>query len=183
MYFYHCSHSSLPIRDVVKECRPEPHIEIGAENYLSKCYRQNIKLLLSRRMKYVFLVTMCNNRTLKRFYKRRYVVGYILVRQKGWHKDHYFVKGETKIFPFEEAYPLRDLFNRLDPQKMRFFYSRRILNKTATARLIEFFRGRRSILEKCIEEIKNRDPNNKTCHYAQDPGKCMFFQECLRFKE
>lgn len=36
-YFQHYSKSKLPIRDVI--VKTEPHIEIGAENYLRRCYQ------------------------------------------------------------------------------------------------------------------------------------------------
>ena len=47
-YFYHSPSSDLPVRDVLGEYndkntnKTEPHIEIGVENFLKKCYQNNI---------------------------------------------------------------------------------------------------------------------------------------------
>jgi hypothetical protein len=54
-YFWHSPSSKLPVRDVLGENKvngesvgrkPEPHIEIGAENFIAKCYQTNIRKIL-----------------------------------------------------------------------------------------------------------------------------------------
>jgi hypothetical protein len=56
-FFRHYPKSDIPIRDITK--KPEPHIEIGAENYLRTCYHPNIRGFCQ---KYLFLCTTCRNR-------------------------------------------------------------------------------------------------------------------------
>jgi hypothetical protein len=44
-FFFHSPSSELPIRDILNEHgkghKTEPHIEIGAENYINCCYQSN----------------------------------------------------------------------------------------------------------------------------------------------
>jgi hypothetical protein len=70
-FFFHSRSSKLPIRDILNEQKQghktEPHIEIGAENYISCCYQKNnIVPFLKSREKYLFLFTTCKNRELNR---------------------------------------------------------------------------------------------------------------------
>lgn len=63
-YFFHSPSSKLPIRDVLNEqkrgYKTEPHIEIGAENYINRCYQSNnIMPFLKSKGKYLFLFTTC----------------------------------------------------------------------------------------------------------------------------
>ena len=163
--------------------KTEPHIEIEAENYLRRCYQRSIRWFIENNMKYIFLLTKCRNKRLKRFYGEQFIVGYIERREVGQHRGHYFVKGEVKIAHFEESYPILNLFNRKLSRRELLSHRYYVLDSDKTAEIIQFLKNSRNILRECVEEIKRLDPCNKTCHYAQDPGKCMFFQECLRFKE
>jgi len=87
-YFYHSPSSELPVRDVLGEQKAkgksvgqktEPHIEIGAENYINCCYqRKNIVPFLKSEEKYLFLFTTCKCQNLKVHYGEKFVVGYII---------------------------------------------------------------------------------------------------------
>lgn len=70
-YFYHSPSSKIPIRDVLGENmidshsvgrKTEPHLEIGAENYIRRCWARNISRFIEENKKYLFLLTVCKNK-------------------------------------------------------------------------------------------------------------------------
>ena len=80
-YFFHSPSSKFPIRDVLDEQKrgdkTEPHIEIGAENYINRCYQSNnIMPFLKSKGKYLFLFTTCKAKDHK-YYNRKCIVGFI----------------------------------------------------------------------------------------------------------
>lgn len=68
-FFYHSPSSELPIRDVLNENKKghktEPHIEIGAENYINPCYQSYIKSFAKSDEEYLFLFTRCKDKSNK----------------------------------------------------------------------------------------------------------------------
>lgn len=92
-FFFHSPSSSLPIRDVLNEqrsgCKTEPHIEIGAENFLNCCYQSNnIIPFLRSREKYLFLFTKCKNANLSQ-YNKKLIVGLKRHGAQAGHKGRY----------------------------------------------------------------------------------------------
>ena len=177
-FFYHSPSSELPVRDVLNEQgrdhKTEPHIEIGAENFINPCYQKNnIVPFLKSREKYLFLFTTCKSEKLKDYLNRRFIVGYIIKQKIINCGDHYAVQGKTKLYTFEDAYPLEILF----PSTYRNMRIRK-LSKEETRKVLNHFKTKRNILLECINEIKRLDRKNLTCK-----GKnCRFRKECLRFR-
>jgi len=175
-YFYHSPSSELPVRDVKNECRKghktEPHIEIGAENFLEECYQKNnIIPFLEKSDKYLFLLT--------RYKDERYIVGYIIKEYWFEFNGHYGVRGKTKIYSFKDAYPFKKLvLPGKNPDAIRI----KKFNEEDTKKIITHFNGRKNILAACIKEIKALDENNETCYFADNPDRCPFINECLRWK-
>ncbi len=101
-FFQHYPKSNFPIRNVTKKV--EPHVEIGAENFLWKCYQPNIRGLCNNMEKYLFLCTTCKNPALraKTYYGKRFMVGYIQVDSKiiVHDPDQWAVKGTLHLVPF-----------------------------------------------------------------------------------
>ncbi|TAN41155.1 MAG: hypothetical protein EPN24_04230, partial [Candidatus Methanoperedens sp.] len=98
-YFYHSPSSELPVRDILEKLKTEPHIEIGAENYLAKCYPTNISKFAGSDMKYLFLVTTCKKKEINRKFGKnktnQFIVGYI-VKEKAFDTGgHICVRGST----------------------------------------------------------------------------------------
>jgi len=177
-YFYHSPSSKLPIRDVRNELKQghktEPHIEIGAENYLKCCYQPNIKSFLKCDAKYLFLFTMCRNRSLE-FYGTQYIIGSIKKADWGIRDGKcWFVKGPTKIYHFEDSMSVKDIFglnlSRSGISKHKW------VNKNLTKELLVHFEEKESILKECVREIANLDEDNLTCMGVQ----CKNKNECLR---
>ena len=152
-FFYHCSSSSLPIRDVIQRMKTEPHIEKRAENYMRKCYyRNNILPFLKSTEKYLFLFTTCTSSRkefpeMSRYRDRRFIVGYIKKEKAPWRNDHYAVQGETKLVAFEDAMPIEALFRKP-------FRAVRLLGKDETRRVLAKLKRGRNILHKCLNELK-----------------------------
>lgn len=202
-FFFHSPSSELPVRDVRNEQKKghktEPHIEIGAENYIYCCYQSNnIIPFLKSNERYLFLFTTCKNKKLDNYYGKRFVVGYIvrqpyispircdcseLIRcgfidcENCEEQQHYAVRGEVKIFSFKDAYPLKRLFpTHKNIQNIRI----KCLSEIETERLLKHFKDKDNILSNCIEEINRLDKYNRTCQ-----GKnCKYYQkECLRWNQ
>ena len=182
-FFYHSPSSELPVRDVLSEQKKghktEPHIEIGAENYISPCYQSNnIIPFLKSDNKYLFLATNCKWKNHKHFGKK-VIVGFII--KKGFAKTeagHYAVIGDTFIYSFDDGLT----FDELN-------YSKNVrlkkVNLNDSKRILNHFKGKINKLEDCILEIKRLDKKNKdskkTCKILK--GKiCNFQKSCLRWK-
>jgi hypothetical protein len=180
-YFYHSPSSELPIRDVLNEQREghkkEPHIEIGAENYWVGCYQSNnIRPFINNEEKYLFLMTTCRNKNLKSFYGKKFIVGYISKEAFGKNrKDTFFVKGKTALFSFKDSIPIE----RLGYSK---FTRTKLIDEKDTNKILKHLRKKKNILLKCVKEIKKLDENNMTCARIKDRKKCLFKDECLRWK-
>ena len=113
-FFFHSISSKYPIRDVLNEQnhghKTEPHIEIGAENYINCCYQtNNIVPFINSKEKYLFLFTTCKNKELESHYGKRLIVGYI---EKQGHiscKSHVAAQGKVRMFDFNDTYPLEQI--------------------------------------------------------------------------
>ena len=185
-YFYHSPSSTLPIRDVRNEqCqghKTEPHIEIGAENYVGPCRPTNIVAHLKHDdEKYLFLVTTCRNRNMKECGKP-YVIGYIEKSEKLIiNSKRQAVKGRIVIFPFEESVPYYDIFSHFTPV--------RLVDERKTREILAKFpalneQRRNALLQACIKEIKKLDKDNKkskkTCLVLRG-CTCEYQKKCLRW--
>jgi len=190
-YFYHCPDSDLPIRDVLNKQKQghktEPHIEIGAENYIAKCYQPNIKKFVCSSDKYLFLITTCKNIEInKKIGKNKtnqFIVGYIIKEDAFEIDGHTCVRGSTFIYSFEDSILVKDLFGWN-------FSRRELLNKPfvdeqKTREILMHFGSKESILEECIKKIIELDKRNskdkKTCRVLRGL-ECKFKEECLRWK-
>ena len=177
-FFFHSPSSELPVRDVLngqgRGYKTEPHIEIDAENFINLCYQKNnIIPFLKSREKYLFLFTTCKSMNLKDYLNRRFIVGYIIKQKIIDCGDHYAVQGETKLYAFEDAYPLEILF----PSTYKNMRIKK-LSKEETRKVLNHLKTKRNILLECIDEIKRLDRKNLTCKGEN----CEFRKECLRFR-
>jgi len=182
-YFYHSPLSILPIRDVTNELgrghKTEPHIEIGAENYLEDCYQSNIKRFLLSDARYLFLITTCQNRQLHNHYGIQYIVGYIIKQEwgtgSGERKNSVFVKGKTRLFAFHDAIPSRNLFGKnLDRGGIR---HNLFVDQRKTEKILQHLNGNFIPLKKCVREINKLDENGQTCYHGKE---CEYRKECPR---
>ncbi len=147
MFFYHYPYSTLPIRDIRR--KTEPHIEIGADNFLRRCHQDNAIIpSLKSKAKYLFLSTVCENPP--RYGRIKQIVGYI--EKKGFIKrddkkgTFYAVLGEPFFIPFKFAPTHREvgLING------RRFGS---VNGQITRKILTFFSNIENIFIQCVKEI------------------------------
>ncbi|MGQ4875243.1 MAG: hypothetical protein ACP6IY_14345 [Promethearchaeia archaeon] len=181
-FFYHSPSSKLPVRDVLNEQKyghkTEPHIEIGAENYISSCYQSNnIIPFLKSPEKYLFLVTNCRDKEHK-YFGKKCIVGYI---RKTNHvrasSKRFAVRGDIFIYSFDNSLP----FKQLD-------YSENVrmkkVDENDTKMILNHFKDKENILLDCIKEIMRLDKknilDNKTCKVLRG-SNCDFQNECLRW--
>lgn len=186
-FFFHSPSSELPIRDILNEHgkghKTEPHIEIGAENYINCCYQSNnIAPFLKSNEKYLFLFTTCMSQKHK-YYRKKCIVGYII--KKGFIKnitqqglEYFSVCGETYICSFDDALPLR-LLNYSESIRIK------IVNCNDTAKILDYFKERDNILNECIKEIRRLDEINrveaKTCKVLKGQSCIFKDKNCLRW--
>lgn len=184
-FFFHSPSSKLPIRDVCNEQgsgnKTEPHIEIGAENYINLCYHKNIISFLESKEKYLFLFTTCKCESLgQRYYDKRFIIGYIEKPQdphKGfiYRKDHYAARGRTNLYSFEDACSLEKLLpSHRNPKGIRI----KKLTCDETRQLLNHFEGKTKRFSECIKEIMRIDVENKTC-LLTERRECNYQTECL----
>lgn len=150
-YFYHSPSSPLPIRDVLGEQgagqKTEPYLERNAENYCRCCWQRNIVAFLESSGKYLFLFTKCARKESKHKDKR-YIVGYIRKERCIDRGGFWAVAGKTKVYSFDDAFPLRRLSPATNARHVR-----RVLTKRQTARVLDSFTGKRNILTACLEGL------------------------------
>ena len=185
-FFFHSLSSELPIRDILNEQKrghkTEPHIEIGAENYINCCYQpNNIIPFLKSKERYLFLFTpcKCKSRNLENYYNERFIVGYIIKQRFIDCENHYAVQGKTKLYSFTDAYPMKQLF----PSTYKNIRVKK-LSGNETKKILDHFKGKQNILQDCVEEIKRLEKKNKkkdkTCLILRG-DKCRYQNECLRW--
>jgi hypothetical protein len=180
-YFFHSPLSKLPVRDVTKKKKKEPHIEIGAENYWKECYQPSIKSAIRKNEKYLFLFTTCRNKKLKKKNGKKFIVGYIKRKCHGKYSNgRNFVKGNVFLYPFKHAMPL---------SKLGYSEGTRVklVDEKDTQKILNHFKNKENILNGCIKEIIRLDEENetkdKTCLVISKGYECKFKNECLRWKK
>jgi hypothetical protein len=184
-YFWHSPSSRLPIRDVLGENKvhgksvgrkPEPHIEIGAENFIAGCYQTNIKKFCSSDRRYLFLVTTCRSKRLEEHLNEQYIVGYIVKEEAFDINGHVCVKGFTKIVPFLHDLRMTRFFGRKFSQID--FVHNPTVGENKSNRIRRVGDSHRNQLNSCVKEIARLDEGQHTCEYE----KCIFKEDCLRLK-
>ncbi|HDZ16839.1 MAG TPA: hypothetical protein ENH75_01020 [archaeon] len=182
-YFFHSPSSELPIRDVLDEQKKghktEPHIEIGAENYINKCYQpNNIVPYLKSKGKYLFLFTTCKVKGHK-YFNKKCIVGYIskkeylIILEKNCTESHYAVLGDTYLFSFNNSLPISLLGYKEGIRIKK-------VEKNETRTILNHFRDKSNIVRDCVKEIKRLDKKNITC--KKEEFGCKFKNQCLRWK-
>lgn len=180
-FFRHYPYSELPIRDITE--KPEPHIEIGAENYLVCCYQSNIRGFCHSHEKYLFLCTTCKNRGAgeRKFLGKRFVVGYIKKKACKDMGDRLAVIGDTYIVPFDKKLNYDSLgFSRgIYMQKFSI---------QDTKMLLRLINSHENVVNKCVEEMieKEGKERERGKGVAIDSkclkNRCKFRNQCLRRK-
>jgi len=179
-FFYHSPSSTLPIRDVLNEQREgaktEPHIEIGAENYLAKCYQNNIIDLINNNEQFLFLFTTCRHKKMLQ-YGKKFIVGYIdrtdydkIGRGKN---SRYYIKGKTYLYEFSDSISLSKLGYSEGTR-------RKCINEKDCHKILNHFKNKKNIVKKCIDEIISLDKTNETCP-AKKGKKCPLQKQCPRW--
>ena len=179
-FFYHCPTSKLPIRNVLEGKKigekTEPHIEIGVENYLNRCYQDYLKNAIKNKEKYIFWMTTCKNSSLPE-YKKRMIVGYLeLPKSEEIAQDRSFFKGKPFIFDFKDSLQVTELGYTAFPRMQ-------LVNEENTKKILAHFKGKEDIREECVEEIKVNDPKNITCYRKSKNFECLYENECSRWNE
>lgn len=189
-FFWHYPKSKLPIRDITE--KTEPHIEIGAENYLRTCIQRNIRSFCHNPEKYLFLCTTCKNREVGggEFSGKRFVVGYIEKKKRNGCRNidnRLAVIGKTCIIvPFDK---------KLEYGKLRFKRSRamRRFNKKDGEKLLKIIKTHKNIRRKCVNEMRKKEREyykkyNKKLPIDKKYGGCLqngceFKHKCFRRKK
>lgn len=194
-FFRHYAKSTLPIRDIAgskkDKCgearyrgKTEPHIEIGAENYLRTCIQPNIRGFCNNPEKYLFLCTTCKNREVGKgkFLGKRFVVGYI--EKKGWKKmgdAHLAVMGKTYMVPFDKKLEYMKLEFKRSSGMQRF-------NEEYTKKLLRLIHLHENIIADCVKEMieNEKDERQRGKDIPIDneclKERCEFRDNCIRRK-
>jgi hypothetical protein len=178
-FFYHCPESELPIRNVTDNdkngLKTEPHIEIGVENYLNRCYQDYLQDAIDNNEKYIFWMTTCRNSKLPEYNERR-IIGYLVLQEsKEIDEDRFYFKGKAHIFSFEDSIQVKDLGYFAKPRKQ-------LVEEENSKKILDHFKDKKNIVKECVKEIKKMDPENKTCYRVTYDFDCKFKDECLRWK-
>ena len=184
-YYFSDKNSLLPVRDVLNTqnsgFKTEPHIEIGAENFLKKCMQSNIVQSINKNVKYLFLLTRCQNRILKRHYRQQYIVGYIKIersinRTDGHGNKWKSVMGETKTVSWDDAIPVLNYYTKNFDRPRISVYGK--LDSVMVNVFLNKLKDKEDITDKIIQEIKRLDVENISCIGRS----CEFYNVCKRWK-
>jgi hypothetical protein len=180
-FFWHYPLSELPIRDITQ--KTEPHIEIGAENYLRPCLQPNVRGFCRSREKYLFLCTTCKNQRVGNgdFVRKRFVVGYIKKENCIRMDCRWAAVGEVYMVPFNEKLSYDTLgFNR--SRGMQGF------GRMETEKLLGLIHSHRNIVKDCIKEMREKEDEARRERVSlpideECLGKeCTLQGKCLRKK-
>jgi hypothetical protein len=179
--FGHFANSRLPIRDVRRET--EPHIEVGATNYVKRSARTNYRSFCHSPSRYLFLTTTCKNCAAGkgRFLGKRFVVGYIQRIMCVARQNHWSVFGKVWIVPFDARLELGVL--GLSARRQRF-------DKTETRRLVRLLQARPNIRDECVKEMLRVEELERAQGHAvvadkvcmDKKGECILADKCRRKK-
>lgn len=168
-YYFSDKNSLLPVRDVLNTQRTghktEPHIEIGAENFLKKCMQSNIVKSINRGAKYLFLLTRCKNRQLKNHYNNQYIVGYLKIENvlniHSNNQDWKSLQGYTKIVTWDDSIPVLDYYTKnFDRPRIGKYGT---IDRIMATEFLNRFKTKENIVDALIDEIKKLDKDNITC--------------------
>jgi len=183
-YYFSDPLSKLPIRDVNNRCKQgiktEPHLEIGAENYIKKCTQGKISNAVKTGVEYLFLVTKCRNKQLKDFYDKQFIVGYIKIQKiidrvsKDGEK-FIAISGESKIVDYKDAISIPEIIHR---NMNRGDLSKKI-EKEQVDTFLSQLKNKNDITQSWVDEVDKIDENKKTCLGVLN---CQFSSFCLRNK-
>lgn len=148
--FHHEPSSEYPIRNVSEKNKTEPCIEEEAENFHNECYQNHVEYFLdSKREKYLFLMTTCQNDYLEQ-YGEKFIVGYVEKGEKLDMGDHLAVRGTTRIVSFEEALRINTVSDADNPKNTRV----KCFDKLETEEIVSTLEEGENILEECVEEVE-----------------------------
>lgn len=110
--------------------------------------------------KYLFLFTICRNKTdknLEDFYNEAFIVGYIKKERKltmsdGRRNQWFAVQGITKIVGFEDAFAL----GKRNPRHFKWKK-----NEAETKKILAYLKGGHNVLNQCLREIKKLNKKEK----------------------
>lgn len=181
-YFFSDPTSKLPIRDVNNLCKQgiktEPHLEIGAENFIKECTQSKITNAIKEHLDYIFLITKCRCKDLKEFFNKQFIIGYIniqetILRETTSGKKFFAIRGDSKVVSYEDAISVPNFFgknlNRGDLNKK--------IEATEANELKKYLDTKKDITQKWIDEIEKVDVGNKTC---LGKTQCPFGDLCRR---
>jgi hypothetical protein len=181
-FFWHYPYSELPIRDITE--KTEPHIEIGAENYLRCCIQRNIRGFCHSKEKYLFLCTTCRNRVVGggEFFGRRFIVGYIEKKKFIKIGDRLAVIGNTYLVPFDSKLSYDGLGLK------RGIFMQKFDKKEDIKKLLRLIHSHSNIRVHAIKEMIEKEENARTkgksipidCECLGQ--SCEFIDICLRRK-
>jgi hypothetical protein len=175
-FFQHYPKSSLPIRDITQ--KTEPHIEIGAENYLRECIQPNIRGFCHNPEKYLFLCTTCKNKEVEngKFFGKRFVVGYIKKKScKKMDEHRLAVIGKPYLVPFD---------GDLEYEKLKLKRSRAMqrFDEKETQKLLGLIHQHGDITADCVKKMIDMEKEKEIGQEECLEGKCEFKNNCLRRK-
>lgn len=178
-FFWHYPFSQLPIRDITE--KTEPHIEIGAENYLRACYQPSIRGFCNSQEQYLFLCTTCNNSVVEegKFLGKRFIVGYIRKDNIIRTNNHMTVIGKSYIVPFKKEL-------EYSPLKIRRGRAMKRIKTNQVKEILKIIHSNNDITSICISEMIEKEKEAKKIKGSLPieseclKEKCEFRSNCLR---
>jgi hypothetical protein len=178
-FFNHHHGSLLPIRDVRRET--EPHIEVGAANYVKPCAQTDYRSFCLSPERYLFLTTVCRNCAAGkgRFINRRFVVGYIRRVMCFANHGRWSVFGPVRLVQFDAALEYGRL--GLSSRKQRFA-------PAESRRLVKLLNARTNVRDRCVKEMLRIEELERAAGHSviadevclDKKGECVLRNKCLR---
>lgn len=154
-YFCDSNATDIPIRDVSKHGKTEPHYEDGSFNVCNRCNRLLLSGSISRGEKYIFFFTKYVG-NIERFRNMFFITGYYEISKICHVPDKFgtriaIIADDQKFVRIQDALPLYKIIKnkRKNPRHIP-----KRLDAKNTAQILEHFKSKKNAIRKYVRETE-----------------------------
>lgn len=156
--WYFCDKNAveIPIRDVSRKGKTEPHYEDRSFNLSSRCNRLLLRGAISRNERYIFFFTRYTG-SIKKFRDKFFITGYYKidkicnVSDKDYATRHAVLADKPKFVKIQDALPLQDII-KCSSKNSRHIPKR--LTAKKVSRILRYFQNKKNEVKKYTKETE-----------------------------
>lgn len=159
-YFCEPESDELPLRNITKMNKKEPHYEDGTFNACRSCNQRYLNKAIKNGEQYVFFFTRYNgqNKGLKKRFGNKYsITGYFRINkttQVVWNNGKSGTAIKTSrphFFSIRDSYPLGKLLRRPITNAR---HAKKHLDEKETAKILKHFKGKKNRVSNYVKETR-----------------------------